>query len=310
MSYKLFSILLLVVFFSGCSTDSSNSLSGWFTFGSQGKQGSIDTPTTGDGLEISLDIDDTLLPKLRYTFEMRNTGDKPVELLRENVIFTTEERLGGQSVFTQDSLSSFYDKLFSRGNTIQIPPSGERISFSGVLDVREEYYRDYTNEDFTYTLKVVYDYETTFDNNIELDLENYIIKTDRPSQAAPVKMRKIEILPTNDDSIFQVLYTIEDSSSLLDETVVQIEDISIIFGSQRLNCRNFYVIDSEYVEAQDTLLSSSLDSLVLVCDVSTLDYDLDSITNTKTSGSFSYIYSIKEDGIIRFDQDSRSLGIS
>ncbi len=311
MNKKVLLLILVMFVISGCSTGSTSSISGWFNFGSSsGKQGTVDTPTSGNGLEISLRIDDSLLPRLRYDLTLKNTGDKMIEISREDLIFTTEQRIQGESVFTRDSLENFYDKLFRNGgDVLQIPPSREDLLFSGVLYVNPDFYKDYTNEDFTYLLKISYEYTTEFDNNVELNLERYEIKTDRPSQAAPVKMRKIEILPTDDEARAQIIYTIEDSAGSFEETIVEIRDIEVLFGSQRPNCRYFYNEQSEFIETQEPILSSIYNSLLLVCDISVYDFDASLVTTTKTSGSFSYIYTLREDGIIKFDSDSRSLGI-
>jgi hypothetical protein len=307
---KVVLLLCISLIISSCTTSSSPSSSGWFGFGNNDLQGGSDTPKTGNGLEINLKLDDNLLPKLRYDLTLKNTGDKMIEVQMEEFIFTTEQRINGQIIFTQESLTAMYNKIFSQGNILQVPPSGKELVISGSLSIIPEYYKDLTNQGFTYHINVKYDYTTEFDNNVQLDLEKYEIKTDRPSQAAPVKMNKLEILPTEDDSYFQLIYTIVDSSSSFDQTLVQIEDLDIFFGSQSLSCRYFYEDKEDYIETQEPILSELYSSLLVVCDVYSSDFDLDSITTTKTSGSFSYQYTIKEFGDIKFNSESRSLGIN
>jgi hypothetical protein len=308
-NFIFLSVLLLLI--SGCTTSSGNSISSIFNFGKSGDlQGGSNKPTSGNGLEVRLTIDDDLIPRLRYDLELRNTGDMTIEIDREQFSFLTEQTVNGQSIITSESLDLFYENIFRNNNVLQIPPSGEWNVYSGILSINSDFYKEISNDRLDYLLKITYDYITTFNNNIELDLERFIIKSDRPSQAAPVKMTKIDITPTQDNSIFQVIYTIEDTSTSLEETTVEINDIEIIFGSQNVNCRYFYDEDSEFIQTDDPILSKIYDSLLLVCDISVFDFEEFGITNTKTSGSFSYSYIEKERGIIRFPEDSRSLGIN
>ena len=157
-------------------------------------------------------------------------------------------------------------------------------------------------------LKIVYDYRTDFNNNVELDLETAEMNIDRVSQAAPLKIQDIELQQVGRDE-FNVFYTIRNTGGSQSE--VEIEDLEFQFGDQRFTDGSCEIFKREGSNLEPTFYSQLSFSerdreLVLSCPLDTSNYDSQGTITTKTSGEINYIYTIKEEGDISLP-DGRSV---
>ena len=303
ISKKICILFVCVLLFSACSASNGGSIP---FFGGNSKQGSSDKPTNGLGLSYTFDVNTQRLPDVNYDLLLKNDGDKPIIITPENFKFHTINRYNGQDVFTQESLEDMRSTLFERGD-ILIPIGGEfKIQNRNLRIIDEVYFtdgRDSLYDSIDYQMIISYDYVTEFDNNLELDLDTYEVTARGISQAAPIKLTDINLINSNGDKLE---FVIEDRGR--GDSSVQINDLDFTLGTNQLNCKNYYKTTGSPKKIENTpILSNDFSTLLVVCDIDLSQYDDNSITTTKTFGSFSYLYTLLEQGTINFG-DIRSAG--
>ncbi|MFW6285976.1 MAG: hypothetical protein ACOC16_02530 [Nanoarchaeota archaeon] len=287
---KLFIIvfILMSVLFSSCS------IGGIFN-GSSKK-----VPTVGYGLEVDFKIydKDNLLKnkhQVMYDLNLKNTGLESIEINKDSLILSTLQ-VSGQSgnledVFTSDSLNSFYDKILDDSSLILYNNQEKKIS--GILKIKEDYYNNINNQKIDYSLDISYNYKTVFENNLEINYNNGINKlivSDKVSQAAPIQIERIELIPALEDNKYFLQYFFKDKGRTSSEyPAVIIEDLQIIFRNNNIENNCIPIYEKTGKKTQDFIIRKE-DPLMLECAIEISEEDT---FNTKTFGEFSYIYKIK-----------------
>jgi hypothetical protein len=302
ISKKIIILVLVSLFLASCS----GSGGGISLFGGGDKQGGSEKPTTGDGLTYTFTIDDDRLPDVNYDLILKNNGDKPIIITSEKFKFTTIDRYEGRDVFTQDSLDKMRSDLFLDGD-LYIPVGQEFKLLNRNLRILDDFFiNDGTNtlaESLEYRLSIGYEYVTEFDNNLELDLEKYEVVARGVSQAAPIKLTDINLVNSNGDKLE---FVIEDRGR--GDASVELQELDFTLGTEKLNCVNYYKTTGSPKKVEgNPSLTKEVSTLLVVCDVDLSQYPENSITTTKTFGSFSYIYTLSEQKVISFG-DVRSAG--
>ncbi|MDA3855904.1 MAG: hypothetical protein PF569_06580 [Candidatus Woesearchaeota archaeon] len=286
--------LTIILVLSGCSGSNS------------GKTGTDDQVTSGYGLEVDFKIDDRYIKqrKLIYELNFRNSGLKPVKLSPSNVDLYTIQSEGQNSYFSSESLNSFEEKVFGNQGELELYNDQERDAAGTLLFADNFDFKDYTKLD--YLLEVKYDYETLFNNNLEF-IEEFgmfkLNKLDKVSQAAPLQISDIKLVPGIENNEYILEYYFEDrgkSSSLAeDETTVEIRELTILFGSEDItsNCIGLQKEESKRDKelSINELKVSRNSDLVVECRITIENEDT---FTTKTSGNFEYEYKIKKIGSI------------
>jgi hypothetical protein len=302
ISKKIIILVCLSFFIASCSS-SGGSVP---FFGGGNKQGSSEKPTSGVGLTYSFKIDDERLPDVNYDLILKNNGDKPIIIKEENFKFNTIDRYDGKDVFTQESLDEMRKELFS-GGVRELPVGQEfRLSNRNLRIIDEVFFEDGSNslkDSLEYKLDIKYEYMTEFNNNLELDLEEYEVVARGVSQAAPIKLVDINLVNSNGDKLE---FVIEDRG--YGDASVELKEFDFTLGTSRLDCKNYYKTQGSPKKVEgNPVLTKEFSTLLVVCDVDLSQYPENSITTTKTFGSFSYLYTLSEQKVINFD-DVRSAG--
>lgn len=290
-------LFFFMILFSGCSS----------IIGGKAPTSSnnVDVDITGNGLELKFETSTKWIYNRRIDYEIsfKNSGLEPITLNKNNVILESISRINGNQIpLTQQSIENFYNQLFKEGDII-LGHDQEIPIIKGFFEVDEMFFK--LNQNLDLSLKVSYDYKTLFSNNVEIDLKNLkLTNLDAVSQAAPVKITKIELKPGNDLSKYEVGYYIEDrgSSSFSDERIVKISSFEIKFGTDTLNsnCKFFKKDkDSNFVETQNLELNNPNKVLIVACPKDFSTYNQDKFITT-TSGSFNYNYVVKKTNLIQF----------
>lgn len=277
--------LFLLIFLTGCS----------FIGSSVDKTGSEEEIIKGEGLKVSVGVDDTWIELAQLTIEVKleNDGDKPITIRKEDISIRTVDRLSdGSQVFTRESLNSFYDGLFSSDREIILQPSQE-ISQSGVLELENNFFKDMSRESLRYDFRLSYDYETSFSNNVVIDMSQRELSiSDQLSQAAPIKVKDLELVPRG-GSQYELIYSIENpSSSQL--TRASVMDLQFSFGGRSLICQPYLRFDSLGEEVRTPFNLDSSEKLEVRCNFDISNYEDEGPVQTTTSGSIEYEYSIRE----------------
>lgn len=293
-----FAILML---FSGCS-----GMTGSSTTKSNTPQ---DIDRSGTGLEVTFNVDSQYIEKqkLLYTINVKNSGVNPITLSKENFMLTTTFVDEGKDVFTQDSINEFYNKLFPNGN-LELYHDQE-IKSAGILVIDDNYFNDKTKTSLKYNLKVEYHYKTDFSNNLELTYKNglFQLKTlDTVSQAAPVQITAIKLVPGIKTSEYILEYHLNDKGNNGDSTnSIQIENIGITYRGQNIigNCKPNYKGNMAKTNSAEIGSFGLKKGDVLIVECSVNIEGEDSFT-TKTEGSFEYKYTILKTGEVTIPRNN------
>ena len=289
-------LLALLLLFTSCS-------------GLGGSNSAPKEDKSGEGLEVDFDLDDSriLSAQLFYEITLENSGLKEIELSQDNFELTTDKTV---DIFTSTSLNDFYDDVLS-GSTILY--HDEVRTHTGILEIDEVFFDETVLEGFEYRLRISYDYETTFNNNIEIDLnardiDDLLNLGESASQAAPIQIRDIEMVPDRDEE-YLIRYYFDDrgSRTFSDSLPIEIEDLEIYVGDREISsrCTPMYKDGNFFVEVESGrfVINEDQGDLIAECGV---DFDLTDTFNTKTYGSFTYEYRILETGTITLpDKDLR-----
>lgn len=254
----------------------------------------------GPGLEMTMDIDDRFLPSLEYTITFNNRGEEPIEISREDFEITTRQRnldSANDIPIESESIEELKDDLFSEGS-LQVPPNRD-ITTRGFFQIDEEYYNRASTEKLDLRVSLKYPYSTDFSNNLELDLVNYDVRSERIEMSGPIQITDIEgIFHTRED--FSMSYTIEDVSRY--SSSVSIDSLDLIFGNTNLNCE-YYIEENGVRQSIDSpSLSRSRDTIYAMCGVDASNYQGGESISTMTEGEISYEYSINLEEEIEFPQ--------
>ncbi len=285
--------VLLIMVFSGCSKLGGSA--------SSGSDKEVDK--SGYGLEVDFDFDTKLVKdskKLIYNIKLKNTGLKPVVLTRENFKLTTIEKNNNNNYyFSEQSLNNFYEKVFSQQPQLILINDQEKI-VEGTILIDDSFYSVATNTNLEYLLEITYDYETIFANNLELNEEYGLFKLnnlDKVSQAAPVQISDIKLIPGESEKQYILEYTFEDRGKGYfagDKTEIEINEINLKFGTKTItnDCTGIYKKGDNKIDEADmsSLKIKNDEQLFVRCD---LQIDDTRSFTTKTSGDFSYEYKVK-----------------
>ncbi len=299
---KMFILLVLSfsLLFAGCSNLGGSS--------NGGQTGAGEEVVKGEGLEVRFNIDDKYLdftPDLDYSIEIENSGKHPITLDQSDIsIETLQLNDDGSGIIEEQSFEALKDNLFSKNSQIRMP-YGTKREAHGTLKIIEDFYKQTAVSDFTINLNIKYEYETDFNNNLEINVAKNEMDTDTISQAAPVQMTNIEYRP-KDETSFRLIYTIEDvGDSRFDETIVEIDRIDVKLGNNNPNSCEVYVEEGNKktkVDNNQIRLTKDLQKVLYVCDYN-LEWDRDETINTVTSGSFTYNYELEFEETIRLPEN-------
>ncbi len=272
--------------------------------------------TRGVGLEISLQTDQRWVNLLQvgYSLKIKNSGNDPITLTRENFRLGTDMRPDGISeIFTKESIDEFYSKILGSQSELTVYRNQE-LHFSGILNINEEFYNNINNDGFTYFLLTNYEYETRFDNNLQLTVSEKRLRSDTISQAAPVQVTDIELIPRPGD-IYAIGYNIEDRGPSRNDrtTNIQIRSLNLQFSNQPLSlgdCRYFGIEQNNrntQLDPSNLMINNRFQKILVSCDIDVSSFDKNTPTNIKTSGSFSYQYTLRNEGTVRFPKERNQL---
>jgi len=290
--------LTTILIISGCSSQSGSS------FSSNQKTGTQSKDITGSGLEVDFTIntDDILAKKISYNLNIKNSGEKTIKLNKDNIKLITIEKLNdGSNIFTQKSLENFYSNIFS-SNELSLVQNQEITGISGILEINDKYFKNINNDKFSYILNLNYNYQTTFSNNVQLDLSkslnNRLNLLDQLSQAAPVKLENINLLngPTNSEYILEFKIVDDNSFSFSKETIVKFSNLEFKFKNQILNNCKYYIKTNKYnkeINFENFILNKENKEVILKCLVDLSKNKNSGPINTIVSGNLFYNYDSK-----------------
>ena len=286
---KLILVLIFLIFFAGCK---GGGIGG----------GGEPEDQTGSGLEFNFKVDRELINSriIKYELEIENTGLEPVDLSGSKFeLRTIQKDKESGYVFTSDSLDQFHNKISGEGDTILYHDNSR--TYKGRLEIQEDFFKNLNNEKIDYVIDAEYTYRTKFNNNIEINVQDVEMKTDRVGQAAPVEITGMEFELGFDD-MYLMEYTFEDRGpSSSEDRTVEIDGLTIQFGTQNLNgCKPYTFKNGEVFEIQGSTmrLNKNQQKIVLSCPVDVSGFEPQGWENTKTSGEFSYTYEIIKKGSI------------
>ena len=279
--------VISMVLFSGCSSLPS--------FSSSPNQGAQEKDH-GEGLDIQFDINQDFLPALRYTLEVKNDGEKRIEISsNEFQLISTKRTLDGSIPISSQSIDDFYSNVFP-SNSLVLGPHEER-TFTGTLNIDSNYYQDVSNEEFDIQLKVTYPYESDFSTNVEVHPQEYIFRVARVDMSGPLQLSSVEGV-YKDASTVDIIYELNPTTSL--QSSVVIEQFDFKLGTRSLSCQPYKDEGGTKVQITTPQVSSQISKLYFVCEADLSEYS--SLTTTLTSGSYSYEYIIEKSETISFPQ--------
>lgn len=278
--------LIFILVFSGCASLG-------------GLTGKSKTPTvdrTGDGLKVTFVVkeDKISVRELRYELTMKNTGIEPVILKKENFKLVTNQ---DGVVLDQASVDNFYTSVFRGSDTLTIYHDQEITGFTGPIFIDKDFFEKKTRESFDLVLKIKYDYNTSFSNNLQIDLMSAsgLKVLDSVSQAAPVQVNKIELSPISTSEYVLNYYIVDKGQTSSEERRVNLKDVKITFRTAELSgCKGLVYKDSVYkdVGLSSLVISSDTPEVIVACKVDVSDIEKNSKMTTTTFGSFNYEYKI------------------
>lgn len=290
--------LILILLFSGCA-------------GSNSQNNPTPVQINGEGLKMDFQTDEKFITvrQIDYILTLENTGLEPVVLTKNNFKLTTVNKVGSNSVFDQASVDKFYNTLFKSENSLTIYRNQKITGVIGSLFVNEDFFKLKTQENFEYILSTKYDYKTSFSNNLQLDFKssNLITILDPVSQAAPVKITKIELSPLSTSDYVLKYYLSDKGQSSANDRTVSLKNVNILFRTTQLSsCKGLVFKDGTYKEVgiESLKINKEMSEVIVACKVSFTDADKASKFITTTSGSFEYTYQIDIKKTINLPQKS------
>lgn len=281
----IFAIILVII--SGCSSLPS--------FSSSPNQGS-EKKNHGNGLDITFEINEDFLPSLRYTLEVRNDGEKRIEISSNDLqLLSTKRTLEGNVPITSQSLDDFYSNIFS-SNSLVLGPHEQRV-FTGTLEIDSNYYQDISNEEFDLLLKITYPYQSDFSTNVELNPQEYLFRVARVDMSGPLQLSSVEGV-YKDSSRVDIIYELKPTTTL--QSSVVIEQFDFKLGTRSLSCQPYKDEGGTKVQIATPQVSSQISKMYFLCEADLSEYS--SLTTTLTSGSYSYEYVVEESKNIGFPQ--------
>ena len=295
---KIIALFMLSFFvFSSCSS----------VLGPGPKNDPLEIPVIGYGLELDLRLDSRYVAqnKIIYELDLKNSGYKDVVLSQSDFKFYTVETYTG---FSASSIEEFYLKIFSDSSDLILVNSQEK-KVSGIFEI-DESFKNHSLDSLSYILDANYEYETIFDNNLEFVYNNGIFelrKLDKISQAAPLQISDIKLVPDVQKDQYVLEYYFDDRGGAyfaLDDTQVKIDSIRIQLGTMDItsDCKG---IEKEGAKKIKEVLMSELlvkrnSNLIVECKII---LDKKESFTTKTLGNFNYEYKIKKKGMISVPRD-------
>ena len=291
-------MILFLILFSSCSITTIIKNNNNKIIGSEDYDKII---TNGDGLIVDFKISEEQInqKKIRYTLNLKNTGLLPIKLSRDNFkLITTEIYNDGEYILTEESINNFYENLFKNGDITLI--TGQEINnIKGILYVDKDYFENINNQELTLKLKINYDYETKFNNNLEINLDEEKLKFLNPiSQAAPIIIENIKLNLFDSDN-YEIGFYLKDKSKSKFNKRTLIEDFNANIGSKILNIENckIYIKNNqgkliETKKKDEIYLTSNYDNLIIACPIQ-FNNNQGKIFNTFIKGSFKYKYEIE-----------------
>jgi len=276
----LFSI---IIFFSGCSNQSLQS-------------NKIDN--TGKGLEVELNLktDEILYQKINYDMILKNSGKEKLNLQKENIKLNSIEKLkNGKDVFTEESLNNFYSKLFNP--QLKLFQNQEKKVLDQILKIDSQYFNNINNEEINLVLNINYPYITEFTNNVEINVKdkNKLKILDELSQAAPLKIDKIDLKQGEFDNEFIIIFELKENSNFIskDNSIIKINEYKFNFKGNELDTCIYFTKNEnldKQIQIENLILNKKNTLLKIKCKTTINEKD---ITITKVSGEIKYDYSSK-----------------
>lgn len=290
MKINVIVLLFLLLILGGCSN---------FSLGGSSNTDYPSEDNTGVGLEIDFSLDDEWISQKRldYTLIIKNSGKENIILNKENFKFRTIDKINGKYVLTEESINEFYNSIFQSEGNLNLYQNQEFGPIRGSFFIDEVYYSELTHESLTYELEAKYDYTTEFVNNLEFDLtsKNVIKLLDSLSQAAPIKVNNIDVVPQTKDSVF-FDFKIKDGGplSFSSERNIKVDSWNFYLGTNELNDCNVYSENSGFkslISTENIRLNKDISEVVFSCKVQLGNFK--SGDKTKVGGKLSYNYGIK-----------------
>lgn len=325
MRKVLFFGLILLFLLSSCSNSGGGDtkLGGFFGgSGSGGKE--LEEDNSGDGLKINFKVDSKWISIRRVDYELtlENTGKESIELSRNNFRLTTLQKNVQEgsddvelSVFDSKTIDAFYNKIFQDGSLTLF--QNQEVSVKGSLLIDQDFFEDLNMESFDYVLSAIYDYRTDFDNDVEIDLQEIDMKVNDLSQAAPVKITKMELQPSFVDfqeggESYVVNYYVQDSGSGASaEKIVEIRDYDFTFSNSGTDCTIYSSENGKLRELENSriLLNKDRKEIIFSCRVDVSRLDSDFVTTTSTSGFLEYDYLTQITGKVSLPKEKKQIPI-
>lgn len=244
---------------------------------------------SNDGLVVSFSLKKNFLPLIEYELVLRNVGATPVEITRDNIdLFTLEKMQASfeKNVLTQESLDDFYNQLFASSQTLVIGPEQRRV-IKGTFQVEDDYYFSSINTELSILLSINYDYKTEVSSNVDLDLLNRKLRSDRLVQAAPVVVENLNLF-VRDSQNYRLIFDIKNKGGA---SLVNLDDYSFFLGTNRLSCTS-YGINGDIQQVDVVTISRRYSYLTISCVIPNDFLQQDDIFTTKFFGDFTYNYQL------------------
>ncbi len=267
---------------------------------------STNEDNSGNGLVISFSTDTKRLgnAELQYTITFSNTGKEKVLINRENLkLRTIEKDSSGEDIFTTDSIEDFYSRIFRDGE-FELYQNQQR-EFEGTLKIKEEFYDNPNKEEINFFIEYIYDYQTDFDNNLEINIDKTELKHDQISQAAPIQITAIAIGYTGD--FYTIDYTIANKgpTDLSKFKRIDFEQVELNFRSNQFSdCKAYYKKgDYNYpLNINELHLSEDYETIEVSCKADMSGFDSFEWFTTKTFGTITYKYPLFIEGSIKLPE--------
>ncbi len=267
----------------------------------------------GEGLKISFSLTSdkwiSTNKQIKYKFILENTGKHPIELnpgtnLKINSqLKTNDPQSYDRSVFTSESVANFYQDIFKDSNN-QIFPNQKKI-IEGNLEIVEEIFKNPNIKNFKAQLFINYDYITEFSNNLEFNLKNNEFKIlDTLSQAAPIKITKMELDVEKQNEIYNLLLYISDEGQNPQKETIIIEDWNIEMRGIDIssNCKAYKIENSrpiEFKNNEEVKLNKEILNIILRCPIPSDEEMIFEKTTSIISGNLKYNYKLSNEITIK-----------
>ncbi|MCH8519920.1 MAG: hypothetical protein LAT82_04155 [Nanoarchaeota archaeon] len=269
-SILLFLVFFSLIFLSGCS--GGGSMGGIFGGGNT-PVGPRGDDNIGDGLEVrvsSLDTRNLLQTQsIFFTLTLRNKNFDPIELNQQNIRVRTipaDSSIQYSTIFSPDSIESFYDGLFQGRGSLFISdsvPYSREFSLT-VDDVHTTNRAPFLSQDISLFFDINYEENFEYSSNLLINFDRNSIRNSLLKKKGPFTLSNFEIRTTNRGTIMQ--YVIQGQVS--QDSQITFNNIQTQFGQFNLQCS--YARESgQFVdEYQITNSLTAQDSrLNVICDI-------------------------------------------